>query len=432
MENPFDKQIKESFEGFEMPYDASAWSALEQQLPTTPNAGGGYRWKVAAIVAIAVTTIATLLYFNRNTEMVVEQIPITEKVEITHREAQKETIAQQKLVLSKKETIAVADETIESLAQSVPKNGTTETNAIVTLEETTISNTQIAKLNTEVKTDEKEETPSGNLKTVETPQTEGSPFTVRFIANSFDVCVGEAVSFINETSDKTVKMKWDFGDGSMSSEINPSHSFTQPGNYTVLLLGMRNNKGEGFSTIVTVKTAPTPQLSATRKLDGFEAIPLYSFATTTQPNETTTWNFSDGTQIEGNTAEYLFREAGKTTVKLTVKNDLGCTTSLEKHFANTGKFAFLAPGRFTPNGDGNNETFFLPELQHLTIAFELTIKNAQTGATVYRTSDPKSAWNGRMNNNGSKLESGLYYWTVVLEENVSKNRVFSSTITLQR
>ena len=46
--------------------------------------------------------------------------------------------------------------------------------------------------------------------------------------------INEPIYFNNLTSDVTSSV-WDFGDGNFSSELNPSHSYEEPGTYTITL-----------------------------------------------------------------------------------------------------------------------------------------------------------------------------------------------------
>lgn len=48
------------------------------------------------------------------------------------------------------------------------------------------------------------------------------------------VCLNNLVQFTN-TSVGATNSYWDFGDGTSSSQINPSHTFTHPGTYTIIL-----------------------------------------------------------------------------------------------------------------------------------------------------------------------------------------------------
>ena len=70
---------------------------------------------------------------------------------------------------------------------------------------------------------------------------------------------GEPVSFsANVRGDTPVDYNWDFGDGSTGSGASPSHTFDEPGTYTVSL-GVSNEAGEGSRTMtLTVDPALAP------------------------------------------------------------------------------------------------------------------------------------------------------------------------------
>lgn len=53
-----------------------------------------------------------------------------------------------------------------------------------------------------------------------------------------DVCLGEITSFINNTPDingYSIEFLWNFGDGSTSTEFEPTHTYSFPGEYTVII-----------------------------------------------------------------------------------------------------------------------------------------------------------------------------------------------------
>ncbi len=55
-----------------------------------------------------------------------------------------------------------------------------------------------------------------------------------FTLNKDTFCINENLAFTN-TSSKTQKSHWDFGDGTSSDLINPSHRYATAGNYTIIL-----------------------------------------------------------------------------------------------------------------------------------------------------------------------------------------------------
>ncbi|MBL4587107.1 MAG: PKD domain-containing protein [Flavobacteriales bacterium] len=430
MSNPFDKQIKESLEGFEMPYDAGAWNALEQQLPTTPSAGSGFGWKAAAIVGVAVVTVATAIYLNNNEEPLVEMTPIADVIEVEQLPMQAESV-QKTNIPDQDESITVINDVDEAKDQSPISTTGTYTVDVSDSEKQEVDKSEEQPQVTESDKNTPDVFQLDN-KADEKKVSEIKPLSVKFIASRVSVCAGENVSFISESSDHTANLNWEFGDGTISTDKNPSHSYVLPGNYVVQLIGNRKDDQAAHSIDVTVLPIPMPMLSASPKLEGFDAIPLYQYSTALQPNETAVWSFSDGTRISGNRAEHLYREAGTATATLTVKNEVGCITTVTESHSTEDFSNLLAPTAFTPDGNGLNETFMPSALVSMGIEFDMTIKSLRTGQIVYRTSNANEPWNGNLNNHGNKLEEGTYLWTVVLKENLVKNKVFTNTIKLDR
>ncbi len=62
-----------------------------------------------------------------------------------------------------------------------------------------------------------------------------------FIADENLVLPGEVISFQNSSYDATY-FEWDFGDGTYSSQINPSHYYTQEGIYRVTLTAYNGSR----------------------------------------------------------------------------------------------------------------------------------------------------------------------------------------------
>lgn len=61
------------------------------------------------------------------------------------------------------------------------------------------------------------------------------PPVTDFIASSTSVCLGDEVIFTDQSSNEPTQWTWDFGDGNTSTIQNPTHIYTSPGTYTVIL-----------------------------------------------------------------------------------------------------------------------------------------------------------------------------------------------------
>lgn len=68
-----------------------------------------------------------------------------------------------------------------------------------------------------------------------------------FAASATDGTVPLSILFTDASRNSPTAWAWDFGDGSTSAEMNPSHTYTSPGTYTVKL-SVSNHFGSGAAT----------------------------------------------------------------------------------------------------------------------------------------------------------------------------------------
>jgi len=434
MSNPFDSKIKESLDNFEMPYDANAWAEFEKQLPQSGGAttgGSQLGWKAAALVAVLATSVATMWYLNADKEItesesvVVEQLEAIEKHSFMVEENSSE-LAEPTVLAEKSKTVSnsVKPQVVDSQkaveAVSMPKLEAKEADAE---NAATTANSEVAKPEKKATSPAEKPTPD---------RMEAQPLVANFIPTFEKVCVGADLSFINQSSDPKANMVWDFGDGTNSFAFEPSHAYVLPGSYLVTLKTENGSKAAERTITINVSPVPTATLDVSQKLPGYDAIPFYHFETVLQPNETATWKFSDGSVAKGASADHLFRDAGKATAALSVQNTAGCSHSDGWELRIPRALDdLLAPTGFSPDGDGNNDDFLPNALPDMGVAFGMVIMDLK-GQEVYRTSSANEPWNGKLNNNGVKLDAGIYAWTVVLKEEIVKKKTFSGTITLIR
>ena len=150
------------------------------------------------------------------------------------------------------------------------------------------------------------------------------------------VCPNEpiGVSFSDaSTGDTTlIAWNWDFGDGSTSSQTNPSHSYSSPGNYSISLiitdvLGCRDTVSK--PTAVQVRTAPTPSYTQT-DTNNCTPLTINFFDTSTNGDAaivTWHWDFGTGDSSLQQNPSYTWPTAGVYTVTLTTTDLNGCEAS---------------------------------------------------------------------------------------------------------
>lgn len=158
-----------------------------------------------------------------------------------------------------------------------------------------------------------------------------------FKASDTTGCYPLKVNFTDQSNAQEgsiVKWEWDLGDGAVSSLQNPSHIYSGPGNYNVILR-VTNTAG----CVSTISKAQYIKLK-----DGVKAD--YSFTGSTQctppsiihfNNKSTgtgtlsyQWFFGDGnTSLVPNPAN-TYMAAGLYSIQLIVKNNAGCSDTLTK------------------------------------------------------------------------------------------------------
>lgn len=156
-------------------------------------------------------------------------------------------------------------------------------------------------------------------------------------------CVPVTVNFTDYSTGGNV-ISWDFGDGNISSIQNPSHTYTQPGTYTV---SQFVNNGCSFDTITAQVTVyPLAGLS-------FTAAPIPAcvdqpivFTNTSTNASGYSWDFGDGDSSAVNSPSHAYTAPGTYTITLTgTSTTYGCISSI----TGTVNVTPLPVPQFTPD-----------------------------------------------------------------------------------
>ena len=134
------------------------------------------------------------------------------------------------------------------------------------------------------------------------------------------------VKFIDMSTDSPDTWKWNFGDGSTSTEQNPVHTFRGEGTYRVTLVATNaGGSSDVRSMDITVKSILTPPVAnfAADKTEG--TTPLTVNFTDKSTNSPTgwKWNFGDSQTSAVQNPEHIFSGEGIYTVTLVATNGDG-------------------------------------------------------------------------------------------------------------
>jgi gliding motility-associated-like protein len=223
--------------------------------------------------------------------------------------------------------------------------------------------------------------------------------------------------FFNNTTVGNYSYSWNFGDGTSSSEVSPSHSYTQNGCYDALLMIVSPAGCVSqtlFENVACVSESPTAFFTATNQLL-YEENAFNSFINGSQNATSYLWDFGDGSNpVTSINPSYNFPPVYGNTynVTLTAINDEGCTDTYLMSFTVQDNLVYYVPNTFTPDGDQYNQTFkpiftagFDP------YDFNLKIFN-RWGELIFESYNHEVGWNGTYKAAEGTCSDGVYAWTI--------------------
>lgn len=195
---------------------------------------------------------------------------------------------------------------------------------------------------------------------------------VNFSASPLNGC-GPLTVVFNNTSTGSPVYSWDFGDGSTSQLLNPSHTYTSAGNYPITLVATQGSCGDTLTimNLVTVKATPIAAFATSPACFGDSVL----FSNSSQSNGTLisgyAWNFGDGSSGSGMfSPSHYYNTAGNYQVSLIVSSGNGCSDTVSQQVS-----VLPVPSiSFTPSVTEGCDT--------LTVQFQ----NSTTGASQYQWS----------------------------------------------
>ena len=145
------------------------------------------------------------------------------------------------------------------------------------------------------------------------------------------VQTGESATYtatVNEDeAERPLSYQWQFGDGGTDSGLTASHTYTQPGTYTVTFRAS-NSAGEARESITVEATAPPVPAQITsinvkpNPVDEGETVRFSSNVQGDSPLSRE-WSFGDGATSMGESPTHSYDEPGQYTVRLQVSNEAG-------------------------------------------------------------------------------------------------------------
>lgn len=203
---------------------------------------------------------------------------------------------------------------------------------------------------------------------------------------------------------------------SVNSPNSPS-TFAAPNNPTIYTVYITDEYGCGSSATVNIDHFPEPFVQASPDYYGFIGDAVELSANGSNPGGSYNWspiNFLSCPDCKNTLAN-----PNKSTVyTVTFEDENGCVArdEVEIHFEGI----IYVPNSFTPDGDGNNDNFFV--VAGNIKEFQLLIFD-RWGELIFESYDVNGVWNGTYG--GKVCKDGTYVWKIVYTdtEDIKKNLV---------
>lgn len=232
----------------------------------------------------------------------------------------------------------------------------------------------------------------------ETPLTGCAPYDAVFVNTSL---AGET-------------FQWDFGDGSTSADVNPVHTYQNPGTYTVRLTAFDPgtcNLVDDTAVTIVVSSRPTAAFTYTPVVPVQNTPHIFNNLSTGAVRYK--WLFGDGDSVIKTTRDTVLHQynvSGQFEAMLIAYNEFGCTDTARDMVTADILPLFDVPNAFTPGRFGRNSVIMVEGFGITRMAW--TIYN-RWGQKVFETNNRKAGWDGT--HNGKPLPMDVYAYTLDVE-----------------
>lgn len=214
----------------------------------------------------------------------------------------------------------------------------------------------------------------------------------------------------------------DFGDGNADTLLNPvygqshTHSYNTVGEYTISLIGLKDNLSKSATQVVHVFGLPDSDFTYANYgypgvLDTFYfSNQRYVFAANDTNHVSHIWTVnSDTLQFFDDSLVYHFETIGA--YHLTHAIEVNSCISSSSQVLNIKEQDLIIPNVFTPNNDGKNDLFYIQTDGNMEYEFTVHDRN---GNRVYVSESKVISWDG-VSYWGEVLNSGNYYYSLIPE-----------------
>lgn len=424
----FDKKIQEAVSGHEVAYNSAAWTAVESQLVSS------YSYTKWFLAAGLIGLVSLGIYFLSENE--------NEKSKITE-DTTKDKIVENKSSGDLENEKAIESKKFNSNSNiSIDNNNSNEASDNSLTNNKEIENSEIEKVKAENSSNLNSNNNSinqnnpivnvnPNLNIAEKKWSISNPT----ISGKTEMCEGTEVKLVSSSVSEKVNIQWMLNGVLVSNSEEITLKNLNEGTHEIELIHTSKAEFKNQCLNPELKKSMEIIVKENNSIDfKFEQVgeafyPETKFQVLSpEKNIKYTWSIDNFT-FEGNEIAHLFNNKGNYPVQLLAENENGCSSTEIKNVEISTDYNLLSPNSFSPNFDGINDAFIPEALKYLNLPFKMIIYSRQN-SIVFQTNRVDLPWDGRNMNNGETCGQGAYLWIVELTNKDGEIEKYSGTITL--
>jgi gliding motility-associated-like protein len=243
-------------------------------------------------------------------------------------------------------------------------------------------------------------------------------------------CAPLCIDFGTKSNTSLQSCEWNFGDNTGMSGLNAGKCFTNAGTYSISAKYTDDN-GCINSSSLSVQVWPVPEADFTYAPGKPTVGEPVIFTDASLGGAVITnyiWSFSN---LANNTfttekTSCTYENAGQYAAALIVISNHGCRDTIVKAIAIEEDFEIYIPNAFSPNGDGNNDTFS-PKGYGI-VKYEINIFD-RWGEELFSSHDFSVQWDGRYKG-VPVVKEDAYVWKIFVTGTDGKTREMCGTVTV--
>jgi gliding motility-associated-like protein len=421
MKDKLENAFKQALDNHELPYDASAWKAVQKQLPAAKTP---WYWIGGAAAVVLIAGVAFFLTESIHTDVIKPAEKTSEKETefISEMNAEISTNPAQQNELHISSDIESLGSGSNSIDTKNKRSSQSELNFNHHLEDNANNRTVALSSSNATVTSSS----SDNLSTTQTWIENVNNAKISGLHNHY--CANAKVILHAHNVPANTDVIWQLSDGSTIKGSKAEFTAKKDIKVRMKLVSSTDKNAQRITdwAVLNVLDAETPDVVVEMTKKNTKN---YVVLSNTNPNvEHVVWRFENNICQAATCASYMTKR-GAFNYNVESYDRNGCFSSTSGVVNVDTDYDLYVENTFTPNGDGINDVFMPEALKIRAVNFKMTIYD-RNGKLLFETTDLSRPWDG--NSNGQSLEEGVYVWVVSLTNEEGKSEQYRGVVNLKR